>query len=39
MKTYGEVELHAPAALTLGKEPRVPTVQEAGWAPELVLTL
>ena len=26
---------HAPAALTPGKDP-VPTVQEAGWAPEPV---
>jgi hypothetical protein len=24
-------QFHAPAALLLGKEPTVPTVQEAGW--------
>jgi hypothetical protein len=27
-------QLHAPAALSPGKEPLVPIVQEAGWAPE-----
>jgi hypothetical protein len=27
-------QLHAPAALPLGKEPLVPIGQEAGWAPE-----
>jgi hypothetical protein len=32
-------QLHAPAALSLGKQPLVPTVQEAGWTPELVQML
>jgi hypothetical protein len=32
-------QLHVPAALPLGKEPTVPTGQEAGWAPEPVWTL
>jgi len=27
-------QLHAPAALPLGKEPPVPIRQEAGWAQE-----
>jgi len=27
-------QLHAPAALSPGKEPLVSIVQEAGWAPE-----
>jgi hypothetical protein len=29
-------QLHAPVALSPGKEPPVPTEQEAGWATELV---
>jgi hypothetical protein len=29
---------HAPAALYPGKEPPVPILQEAGWAPEPVWT-
>jgi hypothetical protein len=29
-------QLHTPAALPPGKEPPVPTGQEAGWAPEPV---
>jgi hypothetical protein len=33
------VLLHDQAALTPGKEPPVPIVQEAGWAPELVWTV
>jgi hypothetical protein len=33
MKVTGH--LHAPAALTLGKEPPVLNVQETGWAPVL----
>jgi len=28
--------LYVPAALPPGKEPPVPTVYEAGWAPELI---
>jgi hypothetical protein len=28
-------QLHAPAALTPGKEPLLPIGQKAGWAPEL----
>jgi len=35
MKVSGQP--HAPAASTLWKEMPVPTGQEAGWAPELVL--
>jgi len=31
-------QLHAPAALPLGKEPLVPTEYEAGWDPEPVWT-
>jgi len=31
-------QLHALAALPLGKEPMVPTGQETGWAPEAVWT-
>jgi len=31
-------QLHAPAALLLGKEPPVPTCYGAGWAPEPVWT-
>jgi hypothetical protein len=31
-------QLHALAALLPGKEPMVPTEQEAGWAPEPVWT-
>jgi hypothetical protein len=27
-------QLHTPAALNPGKEPLVPTGQEAGWSPE-----
>jgi hypothetical protein len=27
-------QFHAPAALPPGKEPLVPTGEEAGWAPE-----
>jgi hypothetical protein len=34
----GNSQLHAPAALPQAKEIPVPTVQEAGWAPELVWT-
>jgi hypothetical protein len=30
------VQLHAPAALPPVKEPPVPIVKEAGWAPEPV---
>jgi len=29
-------QLHAPAALSLGKDILVPTEQETGWAPEPV---
>jgi hypothetical protein len=32
-------QLHAPAALPPGKEPPVPILWEAGWAPEPVWTL
>jgi hypothetical protein len=32
-------QLHAPAASPPGKEPPVPIVYEAGWAPEPVWTL
>jgi hypothetical protein len=31
-------QLHAQAALSAGKEPPVPTGQEAGWAPGPVWT-
>jgi hypothetical protein len=31
-------QLHAPAALLVGKELLIPIVQEAGWAPEPVRT-
>jgi hypothetical protein len=31
-------QLHTPAALPPGKEPLVPTEQEAEWAPEMVWT-
>jgi len=30
---------HAPAALSLGKSPPVRIEQEAGWAPQLTITL
>jgi hypothetical protein len=48
MKTYGGLEfhkmemsgqLHASAALPSGKQKPVAVIQEAGWAPEPVLTL
>jgi len=29
-------QLHTLATLFLGKEPQVPTEQEAGWAPKLI---
>jgi hypothetical protein len=32
-------QLHAPAALHPGKEPQVPTGEEAGWTPEPVWKL
>jgi hypothetical protein len=34
-------QLHAPAALSPGKEPQVPIGEEAGWSPEpgLILSL
>jgi len=32
------VHLHAPAALSTGKEPPVPISQEAEWGPEPVWT-
>jgi hypothetical protein len=32
-------QLHAPAALSTGKEPQVPVAQEGVWTPEPVLTL
>jgi hypothetical protein len=32
-------QLHAPAALLLGKEPPVPIVWEAGWAPKSIWML
>jgi hypothetical protein len=32
-------QLHAPAALPLGNEPKVPIGYEAGWAPEPAWTL
>jgi hypothetical protein len=31
-------QLHAPATLSPGKEPLVPTGEEAGWAPKPVWT-
>jgi hypothetical protein len=37
MKISGQ--LHAPAALTLGKDTPVPLEWEAGWDPELVWIL
>jgi hypothetical protein len=32
-------QLHAPAALTMSKEPKVPTEYEVEWAPEFIRTL
>jgi hypothetical protein len=37
MKVSGQI--HAPVALSPGKQPPVPTVLTAGWAPEPVRTL
>jgi hypothetical protein len=37
MKVSGQI--HAPAALSPGKEPPVPVGYEAGWAQDLVWTL
>jgi hypothetical protein len=35
----GSNQLHAPTALSSGKEPPAPIEQEAGWAPEPVWTV
>jgi len=32
------IQLHAPAALPLGKEPLIPIDEIAGWAQELLWT-
>jgi hypothetical protein len=34
-----EISLRRPAYWILGKEPPVPTGQDAGWAPELIWML